>query len=184
MLFFSFPQGVFSVSWLAKGLIYWTTMIGSKKMNLASLTALSVLLITGTGIGQPADDPVADEKSRLQGEWACTKVEINGEAVDQSLIAALTQTFKGDTLSFHRGGEHTGDVAYEIDPTKTPKSMDWTYSSPERLKGKTRRGIYRLEGDTLTICFNISVDREERPTRFEAAPESGHFLHVYKRVAR
>lgn len=96
----------------------------------------------------------------------------------------MKQVFEKDTLKFYRRDEHVGDVSFKIDPTTTPKVMDWTYDNPERLKGKTRRGIYRLDGDTLTICFNVNPDREERPTRFETGPESGLFLHVYKRADR
>jgi hypothetical protein len=62
--------------------------------------------------------------------------------------------------------------------------MDWKYFRPERSTGKTRRGIYRLDRNTLTICFNISADREERKTNFETKPESGHFLRIYRRADR
>lgn len=87
-------------------------------------------------------------------------------------------------LQLFQGGEKVGEVRYEIDPAATPKKIDLHYSSPERRKGKTRRGIYRLERNTLTVCFNINADREARPTEFEAGPNSGRYLHVYERSGR
>lgn len=143
------------------------------------------LLWVRTSEDENATDPsAADERTRLEGAWTCVKIEIDGEDVKPALSGSMKQVFEKDTLKFYRDDEYSGEVTFQIDPTKTPKAMDWTYSRPERLKGKTRRGIYRLEGDTLTICFNISADREERPSKFETAPGSGHFLHVYQRKNR
>lgn len=142
---------------------------------------VATLVLGASGL---QDDPVEVDKSRLQGSWVCVKVEIDGEAHDHGGLAEMKQVFEKDTLRFYRGGKHVGDVSFTIDPTTTPKAMDWTYDSPERLKGKTRRGIYRLDGDSLTICFNISADRKERPSRFETGSESGLFLHIYKRADR
>jgi hypothetical protein len=49
-------------------------------------------------------------------------------------------------------------------------------------KGKTFKGIYRLSGDTLTICTNTKPDGN-RPSRFAAEAGSFQTLTVLVRQA-
>ena len=51
---------------------------------------------------------------------------------------------------------------YTPDPHKTPKTLDLTLLN----NGLTLFGIYKLDGDELTVCMSAS----ERPTDFEARP--------------
>ena len=46
-------------------------------------------------------------------------------------------------------------------------------------KGKTIKTIYKIDGDTVTLCYELGGDG--RPTKFESKPESKQFLVVYKR---
>jgi uncharacterized protein (TIGR03067 family) len=47
-------------------------------------------------------------------------------------------------------------------------------------KGKTIRGIYELDGDTLRTC--VSPPGEERPSEFAAKADTDFMLFVYKRA--
>ena len=71
------------------------------------------------------------------------------------------------------------DVSWEIDPTTDPKSSTDTINDGPH-KGKQIRGIYRLDGDTLTSCVG-PIDGP-RPTKFTATPGSGQTLRVLRRV--
>lgn len=43
------------------------------------------------------------------------------------------------------------------------------------------KGIYRLEGDLLTVCHNPMKGGEPRPTTFASEPGSGLVLGVFER---
>jgi len=45
--------------------------------------------------------------------------------------------------------------------------------------GKTSKGIYHLEGDTLKMCY--AVPDKDRPKDFESKPGSGLTLVIWKR---
>ena len=47
----------------------------------------------------------------------------------------------------------------------------------ESHAGETQLGIYKLEGDTLTVC----VDNRERPTQFEDGAGRNGLLLILKR---
>ena len=61
-----------------------------------------------------------------------------------------------------------------------PKAIDLTPGeNGGPLKGKRYPGIYRLEGDTLTLCLSIEAG-SKRPTKF-ATKDTYWVLDVYKR---
>jgi uncharacterized protein (TIGR03067 family) len=69
-------------------------------------------------------------------------------------------------------------------PTADPKLID--LRGPDRLtKGRTkdREGIYKVDGDTLTLVVYARADKK-RPTTFDTPTDAGVNLHVYKRVKK
>ena len=67
-----------------------------------------------------------------------------------------------------------GEGTYRVDPGKTPKEIDLTDSSGTRL------GIYKLEGDQLTLCLT-EPNRPSRPTEFTAPAGSPQMVLVLRR---
>jgi uncharacterized protein (TIGR03067 family) len=71
-----------------------------------------------------------------------------------------------------------------IDATKSPAWFD--SRSVNRPEGWVRLGIYKLEGDRLTICWRLGrrgmEDKIERPRAFEAGAGSHAGLSIYNRL--
>lgn len=73
-----------------------------------------------------------------------------------------------------------GTLTYSMrtDPTKNPKVLDKTYAWPGQ--SGTLLGIYKLEGDELTVCW--ATEGTTRPTEFESTND--WVLAKYKRMAK
>ena len=67
-------------------------------------------------------------------------------------------------------------LTYKLDPTRDPKTIDWTDTIGEDA-GKTLLAIYSLEGDRLVFC--AAYPGLERPTAFKTRP--GQVLRVSQR---
>jgi uncharacterized protein (TIGR03067 family) len=68
-----------------------------------------------------------------------------------------------------------------VDPSTKPAAIDFEHAEGA-LKGKTWKGIYALDGDTLTTCDNSTSPDKGRPAAFEAAAGSGHILIRFQRA--
>jgi uncharacterized protein (TIGR03067 family) len=149
---------------------------GVKVLMAVVLIAAAGPLLAGD---KPAEDAVRKELQKFEGTWRITSLEMEGmklpdDQVKQMAARLIIQgdqfTFK-DPVSIHKG-------TFKVDPGKKPKQIDITFTEgPE--KGKGIQGIYKLEGDTYTLCASIAG--KERPVEFASKPGSGHVLEVLKR---
>ena len=135
------------------------------------VTASVVVLITaGFCAGDGKKDDQKDDKARLQGEWPVVSLEVSGKKSDglkgKKLVVKEDEWTAPGGLKFK----------IKLDTTKNPKQIDHTSED-----GKvTLLGIYKIEGDTLTLCQ--SRVGGERPTEFKAGPMV--LLMVYKREGK
>src|SRR5262245_1487475 len=101
-----------------------------------------LLLAGGPGVG----DDKKDEQDKVQGEWAVVSVEIGGQKREGDEVKNLKLVIKGSAWTAPTGQKFT----FKIDPAKSPKQLDLILE-PEVGKEMTWRGIYKIEGDTLTF---------------------------------
>jgi uncharacterized protein (TIGR03067 family) len=131
--------------------------------------------------------------SDLSGTWQAVSFQQDGHAVNvlgrqkfsEQEIRKVTARFHDCRYHFTPlpwGPEGSFDGGYQIDgDTEAPKSFS-LYPAKGVLKGQAFRGIYRVEGDTLTLCF--SWPPMARPTEFRSRPNSTIVLAVFKRAKR
>ena len=127
-------------------------------------------------LGQKPDAAAAGMKA-LAGKWKVEKAEMSGiDAIDiyKGLTIEITETAKYTVVL----GELRDSGKLTIDPSRKPAEMDITGTNGPN-KDKTIKSIYKLDGDTLTICYTIADG--DRPTKFETKAGSKLFLVVYKR---
>jgi uncharacterized protein (TIGR03067 family) len=116
---------------------------------------------------------VKPDRVLLQGTWTIKTLEIEG----QSFPGGSSIRLSGNTfVTRSMGAEYEG--TFNLDETASPKTIDMTFTKgPE--KGNTALGIYKLEGDTWTICLTVTA--KERPTKFATKKGSGLALEELTR---
>jgi uncharacterized protein (TIGR03067 family) len=133
---------------------------------------------------------LADKKrlaELIEGTYFVVGMETGGEKVPGELFAKApgadrTIVIKDGKLIATKGGKEDA-IAYTIDPTKTPAEITTTEAKPGG-KTETLYGIYKLEGDTLTICMVESADATDRPREFKTSRESKAILMTLRKKNR
>jgi len=124
-----------------------------------------------------ADEETKKELARLKGTWVFESVESERAKLPVEGFKDNRLTIDGDNFSY-KEGENVTHGTFKIDATKKPKTLDVTFKDGD-LKGKTFTGIYKLEGNTYTVCLDPSG--KTRPTEFASKKGSPVVLEVLKR---
>jgi uncharacterized protein (TIGR03067 family) len=128
---------------------------------------------------EPNKDEVAKkELEKLQGTWEWVEVERGGKRFDVAgkFPPGLEVVVKGDTITF---GKDAAKI--KLDPSFAPKLIDFDFTK-EKFVLET---IYKLEGDTFTICYAFGTERvKNRPSEFKTDENSAFEVRVYKRAKK
>ncbi|MGD9722518.1 MAG: TIGR03067 domain-containing protein [Pirellulales bacterium] len=134
-----------------------------------------------------AADPNAADLARMQGDWMVATMQTEGMEVPAEEAQALFRTVENDTYTVSRYAKVASRGTFQIDATKSPKTIDSTPAAvgaaapPADGKAKppqTIRGIYEFDGDKLRICN--ARPGQPRPKNFEAKQYTGHTLIVWE----
>jgi uncharacterized protein (TIGR03067 family) len=155
-------------------------------MRRTFLLALgATLLLAAAPRGEQQARQPRTEADRLQGTWQLFSVEINHNPIpldslkEDNAPVVGRLVVKGKSYSF-RMGKTRLELAYHLRPGERPRAIDLTLTDGPQ-KGQTYYGIYRLRGNTYTVCRPVEPGKS-RPTAFATSPDSGLMLVVWKRV--
>jgi uncharacterized protein (TIGR03067 family) len=137
-------------------------------------------LLLGTGLVPAFAQQAEEARKKLQGTWVATKAERDGKAADD--VVGHRLSFTGDRFQIRsRDGKTLYEGTFRVDAETKPAAIDFEHTNGA-LKGKSWKGIYALDGDTLTTCDNAPNLDKGRPAAFEAKTGSGHVLITFKRA--
>lgn len=108
------------------------------------------------------------------GEWVL--VEMTRDGKTYSLKDERWEFTRGGRFSVRRAGKESMAGEYTADPDKALPAIDLT-----RDDTITYLGIYKVEGETLTICAN-AYHRGNRPVKFDSPGGAQIMLLTFKRA--
>ena len=135
-------------------------------------------------------DATKKELARLQGTWKVVEVVSGGKKLtddfskDELVISGKQWKVRGEA-------RQTYTRTFRLDPTCTPRVIDWTDEPGGAFKDrdKIREGVYELEGKTLKVCFHADFDDasgepkvRDRPTEVKSKKGSNAVVIVLRRA--
>jgi uncharacterized protein (TIGR03067 family) len=124
----------------------------------------------------PKDEVVLrSDQDQMQGTWKVEKIEYGGMAAPGK-EDKMSLVIRDNRMTPHRDGKKEEDeMSFTLEADKQPATIDLKST---RIKEMTIRGIYRIDGDTLTLCLS---PQGGRPTKFESKQNTDVVLIVLKR---
>ena len=158
----------------------------TRPTELATKEGGATMLLTLKRVEGGKDKPEAKpggDKQAILGAWQITDFEVKGKGPDEATLKKIKGAkwvFAADKVVVQTPGENDSPAAYKLDPSKSPKEIDFTPQDGPS-KGTTEGAIYLLEGDTLKICAP-GPESGPRPTEFAAKEGGKTVVLTLKRV--
>ena len=150
-----------------------------KARQIFLLAAAAAVGILSTCRSARAGD---DDARLLQGKWRVISAEQNGASLPKDRVEKMFVAVEKDELRGYVEGTKAEQAAkFSLDPKQDPKHIDfteardrdwadrphlklfhrykWVDGKPVPADGKAE-GIYKLDGDSLTICWRTTEARD------------------------
>jgi len=144
-----------------------------KRLAISLLT----LLICCTAFAQV--EGTKEELGKLTGNYKLVRGEEAGKPLPEAALKVSKLTITGDKHVVKIGEEVPMVGTHTVNPFEKPNSIDVS-DTAGRFASKSIKGIYKLDGDELTVSF--SPPGEARPREFNTQNRPGRILHVWKRT--
>ncbi len=141
------------------------------------LRTLALLLVAAPlALAAPVPKPKVSDADAIQGEWKLKELLHDGKPWEQQKLVDALATLNKGTMTVKGVRTDTDEIfTYTLDADK--KRIDLRMKQPDPQY--EHRGVYSLDGDTLTIAMSLGNSRE-RPTEVKAG--AGVAYLVYHRV--
>jgi len=118
-----------------------------------------------------------EDHQLFQGVWVLLSHEYRGEKLHEEAIRLrLARLFLvGQRYTLKWQEKVVRDDQFRIDPATSPRQFDLVHVFEDGHEWVVP-GIYRLEGNLLSICLGM-----DRPTAFLTRPDLDRSLAVYRR---
>jgi uncharacterized protein (TIGR03067 family) len=127
----------------------------------------------------PKPDSNKDALAKLQGVWMPVAITLESGSPPAAFPWDRMEITK-EQMTYFRNGGVVSQWKVTLDARKSPKVIDCQGAGGNH--GALYQGVYRLKGDTLTIC-SAQVANGGRPARVTPS-RSGQMLEVFQRGKR
>jgi uncharacterized protein (TIGR03067 family) len=156
-----------------------------------SAVAASPKLDLGPSLGASGDPPVVPavpvvresaDADKLLGEWRVTEIRVNGRKTPDDVFdgrkpgITIQRLREGGKVvaQVRTGPDRVRTVAVRLDAELAKSAIDFIDD-----QGRVEQGVYKLDGDTLTLCF--APPGEPRPTEIATGERSRNWAIVLKK---
>jgi uncharacterized protein (TIGR03067 family) len=145
---------------------------------MSRLLAVAIAIAASCTQAPEAAPDLKAELARHQGVWRCASLRRDGKEADQAVVRPITRSVDGDRVVWRRDGKSFSASTIVLDPGADPKTID-VHADGGPGRDKVVRGVYKIEGDRLTLC---TADPDEpRPDAFRAEAGDRWTLMVFER---
>jgi uncharacterized protein (TIGR03067 family) len=142
------------------------------------LGLIVVVLLAGA---EPPEDTAKKHLEQLQGQWIVQQAQRDGKDAPAEEREKMLIKIEGKKLVIDEPETAREQIAeITLDPSKSPSAID--LKIPRLNKGEVLQGIYKLDGDVLSLCWTRSGGA--RPSEFATKPGSDQVLFILKRPAK
>ena len=125
------------------------------------------------------DEAIQKDRNQIKGTWRVVVLVVNGNMAAEEDARKLTVVNGSDgTWSLRSEDKEISKGISTFDPTKTPKTIDFTPTEGE-AKDNQFFGIYELGEKTRRMCF--APHGKGRPTELSSTPGSEHVCLTFER---
>jgi uncharacterized protein (TIGR03067 family) len=145
-----------------------------RSLLLLAVFALPLLVAAGT-------DEHKKELKALQGTWKAVALEAGGKALPKEAVPDFTFIIGADGKCTGKTAQGEYAATITVNPKSDPKTIDNLHESGAQ-KGKKQYGVYKVEGNKLTVCMTRpGVAESDRPKDF-ATKETANVVFVFERA--
>jgi uncharacterized protein (TIGR03067 family) len=144
----------------------WAKWLGT----VAAFSVLTVLGLAGQGNEKAAGKKTAKGGGQgIEGSWLATGANVGGKKIPDEQVSKvhLLAVFKDGQFTAEYGGKQFDAGTYKV---IGKDKVELTHTEGKQ-KGKVEKGLFKVEGDTLTTVFPAG-DSKAEPKGFEPAETS------------